>query len=183
MTSRKTRTVVFVQAMLAGLVLWVFALWAKFVFSLPFGVLVALGAFLVLAMLVLERWVARAPEPPDALSPWRGERLIRDLRLHANGLQDQTLTLELAAWDDPATTVATLRFEGVRDLRLQQLADWAQPFDDLRCRDLGDGRRDGVRFQVRDVANDAVAFRCRSFAERREGPTTAEAMAGESAGG
>lgn len=164
MTNRKTRSVLFVHAMFVGLVLWVCALWAKFVFLLPFWMLVTLGAVLVLALLVLERWVARAPEPPDALSPWRGQRLIRDLRLHANGLQDQALTLELAAWDDPATTVATLRFEGVSGLRLQQLADWAQAFDDLRCRDLGVGRADGLRFQVRDVVNDAVAFRCRSFA-------------------
>ncbi len=57
-----------------------------------------------------------------------------------------------------------LEFLGVRDLKLTQFGADAMTFDPA-CRDLGEGARDGCRYEVADRWNDTFHFRCRTFAE------------------
>jgi hypothetical protein len=124
-------------------------------------VVVALGSVLAVVR-VAQAAARRRRARVDELAPWRG-RAVRAVELRTQADGHSTVTFELAADGERDPRPELLRFHGVDRLQLQQLDGEPLRFDGLSCEPLDARGRDGSRYEVRDVWDDRVRFRCRSF--------------------
>ena len=132
---------------------------------LVFGLAVALVTAIVFAFRLFEK----KDDPNDLLRRWRGYRAAKTCTFAAIGSENCTLTLELTPENDLVGKPVVLRFHGVSDLVVRQMATWVLCFDYLVCEDRGaDGKQ--KRFEVRDAWNEGcLEFTCDSFEEVRAG--------------
>jgi len=98
--------------------------------------------------------------PEDGSLPWREFRAVRRLELLANGEEDVSLVLELVR-DRLDEAAVAVRFDGVSDLSMRQLGNWAVFFDGLVVEVLPEPGGDDARFAIRDAHEEWISFRCR----------------------
>ncbi len=104
--------------------------------------------------------LTKRPVHEDGSLPWREFRAVRRFELIANGEEDVSLVLELVR-ERLGEAALAVRFDGVSDLSLSQLGNWAVFFDGLVVEVLSEDDETG--FAIRDPHGEAIAFRCRGF--------------------
>jgi len=157
----------FLSLLIAGVALLAWGLVVAAVFRGDLSRWTGGGLFVAIAVgtwFLLGWSLQPAERGPDPLHRWREFPFVRRLELRADAATDCTLVVVLSRDDTGNAREVVLEFLGVRDLKLTQFGEYAMTFDAV-CRDLGEGARDGCRYEVADRWNDTFRFRCRAFDE------------------
>lgn len=126
----------------------------------------SIPAAMVITWLLLQRLLPLTARPvnEDQSLPWREFHAVRRLELVGDDGDDLSLVLELGRERGDVASTA-VRFDGVSRLAMNHRGLWTFGFDGLVCEVLRKHGRDGARFAIRDPHGEAIAFRCRSFAQ------------------
>lgn len=102
-------------------------------------------------------------EARDLLKPWRDWRIVKDLSFQWSGESACMLTLQLTQ-QRSGGPVRVLRFHDVRGMHWGQLWYECLVFDGAGF-DLGEGRKDGMRYRIEDRLNETFRFVCSGYEE------------------
>jgi hypothetical protein len=103
--------------------------------------------------------------PIDYNNSWRGFTVVRRLALEADpeDYWRSNLILDLSKGDVPTESILRVTFCVVSQLRLHSFGGGLTQVLHLQATDISERQLDQVRYEVRELERDAIAFCCRSI--------------------